>query len=69
VMAGYPYFFAVILANRHAVVIGQLTYSVALGVVVVAAVSAHLSGRTRRTRDQLDTPARLPGDRLHLTLQ
>jgi len=40
VVAGYPYFFAVILADRHAVVIGRLAYGGAT-IVVAAALLLH----------------------------
>jgi hypothetical protein len=40
VIAGYPYFFAVILDNRHAMVIGEASYTAALMVVAAIGVSA-----------------------------
>jgi hypothetical protein len=57
VVAGYPYFFAVILDYRHTTGLGQLSYASALAVVVVAVVRPLLSlagGRDRnRTAVQL----------------
>lgn len=40
VAAGYPYFFAVILADRHAVFIGEVAYATACAAMVLAAVHA-----------------------------
>jgi len=36
-LAGYPYFFAVILADRHAAGIGEIAYAAALAAAVVGA--------------------------------
>lgn len=46
-VAGYPYFFAVILADRHAAGTGQVSYVLALAVVVAAGM-ARLSRRAAR---------------------
>jgi len=48
-LAGYPYFFAVILANRHATGIGEIAYGVALTAVIVGAA---MTVRSPRTPDQ-----------------
>jgi hypothetical protein len=49
VAAGYPYFFAVILDDRHATGHGQAAYAVAFSVVVVGALmTSHLAGRRAR---------------------
>jgi hypothetical protein len=40
VLAGYPYFFAVILASPHAAVIGEASYTLAASAVVVAGWSS-----------------------------
>ncbi|MGH9264490.1 MAG: glycosyltransferase 87 family protein [Acidimicrobiales bacterium] len=45
-VAGYPYFFAVILDSPHAVAIGRVSYGLALLVIVLAARSR--TGRTTR---------------------
>jgi len=42
--AGYPYFFAVILDSPHAVVIGRVSYGVALAAVIVAARRRPVTG-------------------------
>jgi len=48
-VAGYPYFFAVILADRHAVGIGQVAYGMACALAVLGAA---LAARPSRPRDQ-----------------
>ena len=48
-LAGYPYFFAVILADRHAAGIGEIAYGVALTAVIVGAA---MTVRSPRTPDQ-----------------
>jgi hypothetical protein len=49
VAAGYPYFFAVILDDRHATGHGQLAYALGVAVVVSAAI---VTSRTRTRRPQ-----------------
>ncbi len=44
VAAGYPYFFAVILDDRHATALGQVAYVAALAVVVAGALIARRAG-------------------------
>jgi hypothetical protein len=45
-LAGYPYFFALILDYRHTVALGRASYGAALGVVVVASYRQHRHGRS-----------------------
>jgi hypothetical protein len=61
VVAGYPYFFAVILADRHAAGIGQLAYGTALAVVVAGAAVA---ARPSAARDQRVTSGATSSTRL-----
>ncbi len=64
-VAGYPYFFAVILANRHVVGIGQTAYTAAAAIVVAAGGLAVLLARRHRPArltTQIATPA--PGRRV-----
>jgi hypothetical protein len=49
-VAGYPYFFAVILDSPDAVLVGRVSYGLALAVVVVA-------GRVRSRRPAVDMAA------------
>jgi len=49
-VAGYPYFFAVILADRHAVGIGEMAYGTALAAVVVGASIAAWPSAARDER-------------------
>lgn len=49
-LAGYPYFFAVLLDSQHAVAIGRISYGLALVVLVVVA-------RTESRHDDLPTGA------------
>ena len=49
VLAGYPYFFAVILANRHAAGIGEIAYAAALAAAVMGAA---MTARPPGARDQ-----------------
>ena len=44
VAAGYPYFFAVILDDRHATALGQVVYAAAFAVVVAGALIAWRAG-------------------------
>jgi hypothetical protein len=48
VAGGYLYFFAVILDNRHATVLGQFSYAAALIVVLGAAAVAAQPNTLRR---------------------
>jgi hypothetical protein len=50
-LAGYPYFFAVLLDAPHAVAIGRLSYGLAL-VVLVAGRRLYTPGATRRESDE-----------------
>jgi len=47
--AGYPYFFAVILANRHAAGIGEIAYAAAFAAAVMGAA---MTARPPGARDQ-----------------
>jgi hypothetical protein len=55
-VAGYPYFFAVILANRHVVGIGQISYTVA----AVAAGGFLLARRHRARVERASTVEPMP---------
>ena len=50
-VAGYPYFWAVILNEGHTTGVGQLAYTLAAAVVVLAAVRAASAGTARRAAD------------------
>jgi glycosyl transferase family 87 len=56
--AGYPYFFAVILADPHAAGIGQLSYAGALGTIVAAAALAGRRSRSHGAEHQAHVPHR-----------
>ena len=60
-LAGYPYFFAVILADRHAAGIGEIAYGVALTTAVVGAAFA---ARPRLPSDQCVTSGATSSTRL-----
>jgi hypothetical protein len=57
VLAGYPYFFAVLLASRHAAAYGQLAYGGAAIVVAVLAARHYRPGRA--ATDALGPPQQL----------
>ncbi len=62
VVAGYPYFFAVILDNRHVVGIGRAAYGLALAVVVTGAITGAVSSGDRRaSRLGPERPSRAGG--------
>jgi hypothetical protein len=51
-VAGYPYFFAVILNYRHTIVLGRLSYAVALLVLAAGALARH-ARRSRVVPDEV----------------
>jgi len=61
-VAGYPYFFAVILANRHMVGIGQTAYTAAAIVVAAVGLAVLLARRHRPRADQAATTGPMPED-------
>lgn len=58
-VAGYPYFFAVLLDSPHAVAIGRVSYGLALAVLV----AAHWKGSPRLTERSNDADRARAGDR------
>jgi hypothetical protein len=61
-VAGYPYFFAVILDSPHAVAIGRVTYGLALAALVAGArFSTPLHGKEPSDEDQPDVRGRRAG--------
>lgn len=56
-LAGYPYFFAVILDHPHAVALGRISYGTALAVLL----GGQLIRRRRAHDPVLSSPARVPG--------
>lgn len=67
-VAGYPYFFAVILDHPHAVAIGRISYGLALA-VVVAGSRFYTPAAARRGSDEIDAESAgrraAGGDGLH----
>jgi Glycosyltransferase family 87 len=58
VVAGYPYFFAIILEDRHATGHGQVAYGLALLVVVAAGRGHGLAPEVARRRELQSDPSR-----------
>ena len=60
--AGYPYFFAVILNDRHAIVLGRLSYAAAVLVLAACALARH--GRRQRVVPDELTPDEVTPDKV-----
>jgi hypothetical protein len=67
VAAGYPYFFAVILDDRHATAHGQAAYAVAFSVVVAGYCAQRASASTMRVTWSQYTPSMPKPSRLSRT--